>query len=301
LGQSRPEFSGLAIALLCGVVLGTAVVVSRFAYDAGASGVVVAISRTIVMTTAFFFVLKIMRRSLRVPKKLLLMSLVNGVLMGIMTFGNIGAVEFIPIGLASLLFFTFPIIIAILVIAFRIEHVTWPKVLAIIVAFVGIATMLGDSVGEVDGRGVALALMGATATAVNAILVGRYFKGVDVLVMTFYFSIGAFVFLLILAATIAEVRYPQTPIGWGGVVGVAILQSIGTPLYFYAIAKIGALKTGIAANIQPVTSVLEAWLVFDEVLAILQALGGALVLAGIGFMQWADFKARRKLEENLAK
>ena len=214
------------------------------------------------------FVLRIMGRSLRIPRKLALTSLVNGVLMGIMTFGNIGAVEFISIGLASLLFFTFPIIIAVLVIAFRIEHVTWPKVLAIVVAFVGLATMLGDAVGDVDGRGVALALMGAAATAVNAILVGRYFRDVDVFVMTFYFSIGAFCFLVLLAATITEVRFPETAIGWGGVLGVAILQSIGTPLYFYAIAKIGALKTGIATNIHPVTAVFEAWILFDEMLII---------------------------------
>lgn len=258
----------------------------------------VALSRTIVMTTVFFFAIKITRRRLRVPKKVLCASLLNGILMGIMTFGNIGAVEFIPIGLASLLFFTFPIIIAVLVIAFRIEHVTWLKGVAIVVAFIGLATMLVDSVGSVDGRGVALSLMGAAATAVNAILVGRHFKGVDVFVMTFYFSLGAFAFLLCLAATIAEVRYPETALGWGGVLGVGMLQSIGTPMYLYSIAKIGALKTGIAANIQPVTSVVEAWVMFDEVLAILQALGGALVLAGIAFMQLADFKVQRRGNEH---
>lgn len=288
--QSREEFNGLALALLCGVILGTAVTVSRFAYDGGASGIVVAVCRSAVMSSALFFMVKLMRRSLRLPRKLIALCLVNGVLMGVMTYGNIGAVEFISIGLAALLFFTFPAIIAVLVIVLRIEHVTPLKALALGIAFFGLAIMLGASFGNVDGRGVALSLMGACATAVNAILVGRYFKQVDPFVISLYFSAVAFVFLLFLALTLAEIRLPVTAGGWGGILGVALLQSVGTPLYFAAIGKIGPLKTGIVTNIQPVTSIFEAWALFDEVLGLLQALGGAIVLLSIAFMQWADLR-----------
>lgn len=288
--QSREEFNGLALALLCGVILGTAVTVSRFAYDGGASGIVVAVCRSAVMSSALFIVVKLMRRSLRLPRKLIALCLINGVLMGVMTYGNIGAVEFISVGLAALLFFTFPAIIAVFVIVLRIEHVTPLKALALGIAFFGLAIMLDASLGNVDGRGVALSLMGACATAVNAILVGRYFKQVDPFVISLYFSAVAFVFLLFLALTVAEVRLPVTPGGWGGILGVALLQSVGTPLYFAAIGKIGALKTGIVTNIQPVTSIFEAWALFDEVLALLQALGGAIVLLSIAFMQWADLR-----------
>lgn len=289
------ETSGLALALLCSVLLGTAVVVSRFAYNGGASSIVVVLCRSMVMITTFYVLLKLMGRNLSLPRKLIPLALVNGVLMGTMTYGNIGAVEYISVGLASLLFFTFPVIIGVLVMVFRIEAMTWPKFIALLFGFIGLAIMLSASVGSVDGRGVALALMGATATAFNAILVGRYFRDVDVFVTVLYFSTGACLFLLFLAATVAEVRLPVTAGGWGGIAGVALLQSVGTPLYFYAIRKIGALKTGIATNLQPVTSVFEAWVLFDEVLALLQALGGALVLFGIGLMQWAGLKDRRPL------
>jgi len=288
--QSREEFNGLALALLCGVILGTAVTVSRFAYDGGASGIVVAVCRSAVMSSALFVVVKLMRRSLRLPRKLIALCLVNGVLMGVMTYGNIGAIEFISVGFAALLFFTFPAIIAVLVIVLRIEHVTALKALALGIAFFGLAIMFGASLGNVDHRGVVLSLMGACVTAVNAILVGRYFKQVDPFVISLYFSAVAFVLLLFLALTVAVVRLPVTPGGWGGILGVALLQSVGTPLYFAAIGKIGALKTGIVTNIQPVTSIFEAWALFDEVLGLLQALGGAIVLLSIAFMQWADLR-----------
>jgi drug/metabolite transporter (DMT)-like permease len=297
--QSREEFNGLALALLCGVILGTAVTVSRFAYDGGASGIVVAVCRSAVMSSALFIVVKLMRRSLRLPRKLIALCLVNGVLMGVMTYGNIGAIEFISVGFAALLFFTFPAIIAVLVIVLRIEHVTALKALALGIAFFGLAIMLGASLGNVDHRGVVLSLMGACVTAVNAILVGRYFKQVDPFVISLYFSAVAFVLLLFLALTVAVVRLPVTPGGWGGILGVALLQSVGTPLYFAAIGKIGALKTGIVTNIQPVTSIFEAWALFDEMLGLLQALGGAIVLLSIAFMQWADLRSGGRSKSEL--
>jgi drug/metabolite transporter (DMT)-like permease len=297
--QSREEFNGLALALLCGVILGTAVTVSRFAYDGGASGIVVAVCRSAVMSSALFVVVKLMRRSLRLPRKLIALCLVNGVLMGVMTYGNIGAIEFISVGFAALLFFTFPAIIAVLVIVLRIEHVTALKALALGIAFFGLAIMLGASLGNVDHRGVVLSLMGACVTAVNAILVGRYFKQVDPFVISLYFSAVAFVLLLFLALTVAVVRLPVTPGGWGGILGVALLQSVGTPLYFAAIGKIGALKTGIVTNIQPVTSIFEAWALFDEMLGLLQALGGAIVLLSIAFMQWADLRSGGRSKSEL--
>jgi len=283
---------GIGVALLCGVVLGSAVAVSRFAYDAGASAVVVALGRSVVMITMLLIGLALTRQSLHLPRELRPLVVVNGVLMGVMTYGNIGAVEFIPVGLAALLFFTFPIVIAVLVIALRIEHVTVAKLGAILVAFTGLALMLGVSVGEVDGRGTALALMGSFATAVNAILVGRYFRSVNVFVVTLHFSIVTLVFLVMLALFVVPVRLPETGTGWGGLLGVALFQAVGTPLYFYAIAKVGALKTAMAINIQPVTSIVEAWILFDEVLAALQALGGGLVLIAIGFMQWIDLRRK---------
>ena len=90
--------------------------------------------------------------------------------------------------------------------------------------------------------------------------------------------------------SVGEVRFPLTLSGWLGAIGVGVLQGIGTPMYLYAILKIGALKTSVVTNIQPLTSVTEAWVIFDEVLSFFQAIGGILVLAAIAVMQWAELE-----------
>lgn len=295
MNPNRDEYVGVSVALLCGIVLGSAVAVSRFAYDGGASGIAVAIGRSSLMVVVLLIGIKVAAHSLRLPRKLLPLTIGNGILMALMTYGNIGAVEYISIGLASLLFFTFPLVIAVLVVVLRLERLTLAKLSAIVLAFIGLSIMLGSAVGNVDGRGTAFSLVASLATAINAILVGRYFRAVNVFVMALHFSAVALVFLLALAASVAEVRLPQTFGGWGGILGVAGFQAIGTPLYFFAIKKVGALKTGMAGNIQPVTSIFEAWVLFDEVLGALQACGGAIVLLAIGFMQWVDLRVRKNV------
>ncbi|MGR8921078.1 MAG: DMT family transporter [Gammaproteobacteria bacterium] len=283
----------LLLAVAAGIVLGTAVVVSRYAYDGGASGIVVAIVRSLIMAGGIAAGLALAGVPWRLPRGLLRLAVLNGALMALMTFGNIGAVEFISVGLTSLLFFTFPILIALLVVVLRMEQVRPAKLAAIGLAFSGLTLMLGASLGTADLRGIALALMAALATAVNAIVLVRHFRHTNVFVATLHFSLYGLVVLCLIAALFAEARLPLTASGWAGVVGVGVLQTIGTPMYLYAIARIGALKAGMATNVQPVAAIALAWLLFGELLSVAQAAGGAIVLGAVALMQWLDLRQQR--------
>ena len=59
-------------------------------------------------------------------------------------------------------------------------------------------------------------------------------------------------------------------------------------MYLYALAKIGALKTGMAANIQPLFAIFAAWFLFNEMLTLKQAIGGILVIVAITSLQYID-------------
>jgi len=290
---------GVVLALLSGVFLGSAVAVARYAYEGGASGIVVAGVRTVLMVVAIGGGMLLAGRSLRLPRELMPVAIFNGILMSAMTYGNIGAVEFISVGLTALLFFTFPIIIAVIVTVFRLEPAGPAKLFAILLAFSGLAMMLGASLGDADLRGVGLALVAAVATAINGVLTARFFGRINIFALTFHYSWTALIMLGLIALFFVEVRFPTSDTGWGGVIGVAMLQASAMPMYLFALSRIGALKGGMFTNVQPVTSIFEAWILFDEVLGMLQALGGAIVLASIGLMQWSDIRrtrAERKAE-----
>lgn len=278
----------VGIAVLAGIVLGAAAVSSRYAYDGGANGLMVSLLRSVVMVVVLFIGIKLTKIELTLPKVLWKFGVINGVLMAAMTYGNIGAIEFISIGMAQLIFFTFPVLIALMVAALGLEPVTKIKLTIVFTAFLGLVLMLINAPTSLDWRGVAFALTASVSTAVNAILVAKYFRQINPFLSAFYFSLVALFVLASIGILTKAVVLPTSVLGWGGAIGVAVLQTIGTPMYLYAIAQIGALKTGLGANIQPVFAILMAWILFGEVLSLQQSIGGLLVILAITSLPYLD-------------
>ena len=76
-------------------------------------------------------------------------------------------------------------------------------------------------------------------------------------------------------------------------IGVALLQASSIPLFYVAIHHIGPAKSAMLTNLQPVVSIVAAFLLFGELLTPLQSAGAALVLGGIVLMQASEVRRRR--------
>ena len=291
----RPgDAHGVALALLSAVGLGLAIAAARYAYEGGTNGLTVAAVRSLALALALFVWCRATGRTLGLRRADRRRCAGLGLLMAMGFYGNVGAVEFISIGLTALLFFTFPPLIAL------IQAVTdraWPalaKVVALATAFAGLATMLGASLGASDPRGVALVLGAAVAVALNSVGIVRLVGHIHPLVAMFHMAVAAAVALPALALATGSVQLPVSGTGWAGMFGVIALQCVSLPLYFVAVARIGALKTAMLANIQPVVSIVAARALFGELLGAAQLAGGAMVLAGVMLMQWHDGRSRRR-------
>ncbi|MDP6344794.1 MAG: DMT family transporter [Alphaproteobacteria bacterium] len=286
--QTRDQTVGAILALLAASALGLAIAVSRFAYDGGTDGITVATSRACVMVISLPLFCLLSGRRLRLPWRDWWHCAGLGLLMVPMFYGNVGAVEFIPVGLTALLFFTYPPMIAALNMAVVRQPVGTAKLVAIAGAFAGLALMLGVSFETVDGRGVALALGAAAATAWNAVWLARRLAGRDPVVLTMHMGLIAAAGLLLLAYSGDGLVWPTAAVGWAGLFGVVALQASAVPIYFVALARIGALNSGMLSNVQPVVSIAAAFLFFGEILTAVQLFGGLMVLGGIWLMQWSD-------------
>lgn len=285
------ERNGVLIGLLAATGLGLAVAVSRFAYEGGTNGETVATCRAVAVTIWVFVYCRLSGRRLRLPRTIWLNCLGLGALTALMFFGNVGAVEYIPVALVALLYFTYPPMIAVINVVFVRERLPPGSFAAVAIAFLGLALMLGVSLQAVDLRGVALVLGAAVATAWNAVWLARRVAHLDPFIVTFHMAVVAAVLLLALSAGGGFFDFPETAAGWAGLVGVVVLQGGSVPLYFIALARVGALKSGMITNLQPVVSIVAAYIFFGELLTPLQGIGGAMVLGGIVIMQCAG---RRK-------
>lgn len=258
---------------------------ARFAYEGGANGLAVVTARMVVATLGLLCLCLLTRRRLWPGRRIWVHCIGTGVLMMGMTYGNVASVEFIPVGLAALLFYTFPPMIAAgeALLDWRLPSLA--KLAAVAIAFAGLVLMLGASLGAADPRGLALALTAAVSCACHALWLGRRFGGVDVLAATLHMSLVGTSVLVATSLVTGAAKLPVSGSGWAGLVGVVVLQAGAMPVYFVAIQRIGALRCAVFANVQPLVSIVVAYLLFAELLGVAQVTGGALVLAGIWLMQ----------------
>ena len=283
---------GLAIAITAASGLGLAVAMSRMAYEGGTNGLTVTTTRALLMVVGLFALCRLSGRRLRLPRRDQLHLLGLGVLMAMMFYGNVGSVEFIPVGLAALLFYTFPPMVALITIVMVRERVPASRLAAIVTAFAGLAVMLGASLARSDPLGVALALGAAASAAWNSVWVARKVGQHDPLVLTFHMALVAAVLLVSVTLLGGKLQAPVTTSGWIGAALVVGLQASSIPLYFIALPRIGALKASMVSNVQPVISIVAAFVLYGELLTPLQFTGGALVLGAVWWMQRVDARAR---------
>jgi len=290
----RDRLQGYLFAIGASGGLGAAVALSRAAYNGGTDPLSIATVRTVVGVLLVGALCLASGRNLRIPWKVWWHCVGLGLLMSVAFYGNIGAVRYIPVGLAALLFFVYPPLVAIIMAAMDRKWLGLVTCLSLAMSFCGLGVMLGVSVGDVDWRGVVISLTAGTACALNVVWVGRAMRDVDVFVMTFHMTLAACVALSIISVLSGGLVFPETGTGWLGAGGVVLCQAASIPFFYAAIPRIGAENTAMMNNLQPVASIALAWFLFSETLSLIQALGGMMVIGGILLMQWhGTRKARR--------
>ena len=279
--------TGLILAAISAVALGLAVAVSRFAFNGGSDGLTIAMSRSWLALLLVWLYCLIRAKSMRLPFALWRHCAGLGLLMSLMFYGNIGAVEFIPVALAALLFFTFPPMIAVIEAVLERSLPSPLKAGAVATAFGGLVAMLGAALQAAHPVGILLALTAALATAWNAVWIVRRMASIDPAVLMLHMAIVAAGVLTVLCLASGGPQWPVSGAGWGGLAGVALLQASGVPLYFASLQLAGALRVAMFTNVQPVVSIVAAFALFGEILSGIQLLGGLLVLTSLFAMQFA--------------
>jgi DME family drug/metabolite transporter len=289
-----PTIRGYAAAIGCSFGLGLAVAVARCAFEGGTNGVTVALLRAWLVVLFIGVFCLATGRGLRLPWRQWWHCLWLGVLMANMFYANIAAVQFIPIGLAALLFFTYPPLVTIVASLWAWQ---WPgggRIVALLVAFGGLVVMLGVSFTFMHPLGIALSLSAALAAAINMVGAGKLMAVGERWVLFWHMALVAAITLAMVGVASDSLVLPTMPSGWAGMIGVAFLQASSIPLFYLGIAHIGAERAAMFNNLQPVISILAAYALFAELLTPAQFVGAALVMGGIALMQWLDMRARPK-------
>ncbi len=194
------------------------------------------------------------------------------------------ALERIDASLLSLLLYTFPAIVAVAAITLGRERADARRLAALGLASGGLGLVVaGAGSGALEPLGVALGL-GAAVVYSTYILSSEGVSGrVRPQLLAALVCTGAAISLTAGSALLGELRPGElTLAGWGWLIGVALVSTVASiTLFFAGLQRVGPTTASILATVEPLVTVLLAFLVFGEVLGAVQLLGGALVLGGV--------------------
>jgi drug/metabolite transporter (DMT)-like permease len=208
--------------------------------------------------------------------------LMTGVSNGAMYWGA----QFIPSGLASILFGTMPLFAAIFANWWTDERLNRISLAGIVTGFVGVAVLLGGEAASDSSLailGEAAALLSAVTWALPLVLSRRLLQGQDTVALTGVQMLsGALLLgpLAILGGDLGIVR-----ITMDGMIALAytivLAGAAGFLLYFWLLKRIGAARLALTSFMTPVVAVIAGIVTLGESAGANLVAGLLLIAAGI--------------------
>ena len=193
------------------------------------------------------------------------------------------SVKYIPVAVASLTFFTFPLVVAPISHVMKIDKLTQIKILAMIIAFCGLCLLLGTTY-DLEWVGISMALAAGLFVATSFIVSKPLTEDLSPLTMA-VFATGLPCFVYATSSILSnDLTHPQNFPGGVGLVANSICHAIGLTCCYAAIARLGPTRTAVMMNVEPLVSVLAAYLVLGQAITVVQSLGIIGVVSGIVLM-----------------
>jgi drug/metabolite transporter (DMT)-like permease len=286
------RYSGTLLCLGSGTAFGAMAVFGKLAYDDGATvGTLLAVR--FALAAALFWMLLVAGGAAREIRALGRRDVGVGIALGAVGYTTqagcyFAALERIDASLLSLLVYTFPAIVATAAIVLGRERADGRRLTALGLASGGIVLVLaGAGAGALDPVGAGLGLGAAVVLSTFVIVSEGIAARLRPLVLSALVCTGAAAPFAIGSALLGELRPGElTASGWGWLACLAVISTVGSiSLFFAGLRRVGPTTASILATVEPLVTVLLAFLVFAETLGAVQLFGGALVLAAVLVLQ----------------
>lgn len=230
-------------------------------------------------------------RQLRtVPKqRVILLLVIGGCGQALITYLSLHALEYISVGPLAFLFYTYPAWVALLAAMRRTEKLTPVRIIALTLALVGVAIMVGVPEEKLHPIGVILALGSALLYSVYLPALEHVQEGIPALVATFLLIVGAAIAFAIAALLAGDLFLPIGVAVWSEIM---LLALVSTVIAFLTLIKglsvLGPVRTAIIATVEPFFTAMLGILVLGNDLSIATLLGGILIAVAVLLIQWSS-------------
>lgn len=291
--ESRKEILGILLVLGIGVCFAMANTLAGVAYTGGTDALSVSTARFFLPAIIMLIILVVSGRELFLPKRDGLIAAALGVVTALYTLALLSAIELMPVPLAVLLFYLFPVFTTFILAAMGWEKMHRISIFAAIVAFAGLTLTLGIGAGELNLWGLVFGVLAALGLATVSAVSSRIIHSGDPRQATLYMAVTAALTLVIITIIFGEFRLPNTQTAWLGFIGTNLFYAAAMIGFFAAISMIGPAKTTLYSYFEPIVAIGAAFVLLDQVLEPLQILGVVVVVGALVVAARVSLKAQR--------
>ncbi len=284
--QSRP-WVGITIGLAAAVAFALSNTSASLAFHGGSNPLTLAATRFVLPTLVLVVWLRLQGVMLWLPKRDGWIAVALGAITAAYTWALLSAIGAIPLAIAILIFFLFPLIATIILGVCGWEKLGWQTIAAVVLAFFGLALALDPRAGNLDIEGMALAFGGALGLGTVIAVSSRVFRAGDSRPVTLYMAAVSAVMLVIICAVQGDFVFPVTGFGWIGFIGAAALYAFAMIAFYIAVSMIGPTRSSLLCYVEPVIAAGLGVILLSEALTFIQIAGIALVIVSlVGATLW---------------
>jgi len=267
---------------------------AKLAYDGGTNPLTYVTLRTALAALLVLFIIVLTRRSLRMPARRRLAAFGIGVVLACYSYGVLAAIQYIPVALAILIFYTFPLLTAAYTWISGRERPTVLSVSALLVAFLGLGLALDIGSGQMNPLGIILAAGAALGVTVVILLNNRLVGSEDSYPVTFHMMLSAAALCALVTVLLGDFALPQTNAGWASLSIGTVSYAAAITTVFIAMSLAGPVPVTLSMNLEPVASMALGFIVLGQLLSGIQLLGAGLVIAAVLSVRLADIRKTKK-------
>jgi drug/metabolite transporter (DMT)-like permease len=281
LSQTRPVL-GMILAIVAALSFAAGSSSAVIAYQAGASPLSVITTRIVFTIFALWLFIRLTGGRTSLGRRDRNVSLALGLLLGVQAYTLYEAIKMLPVALAILTFYLYPLLIALSVHFMGRERVSPMLALSLVGAFVGLALALDVGGGGLGATGIILAAISAATFTVIAVttqpMIARTGDSRPITLHMHYSSLAAFI---VIDLALGEYDLPSGAAGWAAYAAVPVLYAIATTSFFIAMGHIGPVRTSLTMNLEPILSIVFGFVLLGQVLTPIQLVGSAIVIAAV--------------------
>jgi probable blue pigment (indigoidine) exporter len=282
---NKPSLHGLAHqlgpVLIAALMFSVSDIAGKYSLETGSDVLTLLSFRSVIGIGLLFAWIRLGSAPAALPPRLKWISIGLGLLLTVNLFWVFKAIELVPVSIAILTYFIYPLLTGLAGAVTGIDRLTWRGFATAVVAFLGLGLIIGANPVQLEVLGL-LAAVGAAFTRMAMLLITRAtLVGADARLVTWYTLWSSMAVFVGLSLVTLDWQAPHTAMGWVAFVGLGFTTTTAILTLYVSTQRIGPFRTALFMNLEPlITAILSAILLGDR-LTPLQMAGGAVMIAAL--------------------